>query len=64
MLAVIVVVPGPTAVARPDALTVATEVALDVHATMSVTSLVVEGWLPWVVVAVALNCAVCPAVKD
>jgi len=45
VLAVIVVVPGPTPVTTP-ALTVATDVALEFQLTAAVMSWLVEGWLP------------------
>jgi hypothetical protein len=47
MLAVIVVVPAETAVTRPDALTVATEGALEVQVACKVTFVLVEGCVPW-----------------
>jgi len=56
-LAVIVVVPAPTAVASPEALTVATEGALEVQVTLLVTSCV-EGWFALPNVPAAVNCAV------
>ena len=59
MLAVIVVVPAVSAVARPVELTLATAGTLEVHVTESVSSDVVDGWpLPWPVVPVAVNCTV------
>jgi hypothetical protein len=59
MLAVIVVVPAVSAVARPVELTLATAGELEVHIAVSVTSCVVDGWpLPWPVVPVAVNCTV------
>src|ERR1051326_7043999 len=56
MVAVIVVVPTATAVASPEALTVAVEVDDEVHAAWLVTSSV----LPLPSVPVALNCCVLP----
>lgn len=47
MLAVMVTLPGATAVARPEELTVATAALLELHATWLVMSLVDGGWLPW-----------------
>jgi hypothetical protein len=61
--AVMVVVPGPTAVAMPEALTVATAGALEVQVTPLVMVCVVGCFaLPYVPTTV--NCAVCPTVKD
>jgi hypothetical protein len=61
--AVIVVVPGPTAVATPEALMVATEGTLEFHVTELVISPVVACFaLPKV--PIALNCAVCPTATD
>jgi hypothetical protein len=45
--AVIVAVPAPTAVAIPEAVTVATVVELDDQVTWFVRFEEVEGWLPW-----------------
>jgi hypothetical protein len=56
--AVIVVVPADMAVVNPEELMVATAGALEVHATTLVTSVVVEGCLPWPMVPAAENCAV------
>ena len=59
MLAVIVVVPAVSPVARPVELTDATEGTLEVHVAVSVSSDVVVGCpLPWPVVPVAVNCTV------
>ena len=61
--AVIVVVPGPTAVATPEALMVATEGTLELHVTELVMFPVVACFaLPKV--PTALNCAVCPTATD
>ena len=60
--AVMVVVPGPTAVATPEALTVATEGALDAQVTPLVRVCVVGCFaLPYVPTTV--NCAVWPTVR-
>jgi hypothetical protein len=56
-LAVIVVVPAPTAVASPEALTVATAGALEVQVTALVI-ICVERWFALPYVPVAVNCAV------
>ena len=64
--AVIVVVPGPTPVARPEALIVATAVLLDVQLTRFVQSCLTGGGLDSLtrtVVAIAVNCAVCPGAE-
>jgi hypothetical protein len=58
MLAVIVAVPGPTAVtAPPGEVTVATDFELVAQVAVPVMSVVVEGWLPWPITPVAVNCA-------
>jgi hypothetical protein len=64
MLAVIVVVPAPTPVTTPAELTVATDVELEVHATVEVMFSVLAGWLPWLIVPIAVSCAVLPVPKD
>jgi hypothetical protein len=61
--AVMVVVPAETAVTSPDELIEATAGALEDHAAKLVTSFVVEGCLPWVVVPVAENCDVWPTAR-
>jgi hypothetical protein len=64
MLAKIVVVPAPTAVASPDEFMVATAVVLEAQVTSSVTFSDVEGWLPCAMVPVAVNCTGWPTVRD
>jgi branched-subunit amino acid transport protein AzlD len=61
MLAAIVVVPGPTAVASPEELIVATAVSLDFQAAKAVMSLVVGTADPLVYVPMAVNCTFRPA---
>jgi len=63
VLAVIVVVPWPTAVANPVALMVATLLALDVQLAVAVIFWLVEGWLPCPMIPMAMNCTVVPAAK-
>src|SRR5690349_20402585 len=55
-----VVVPEPTAVARPALLTVATPGLVELHTTVFVTSCV----LPLVYVPVAMNCCVLPITTE
>src|ERR1700751_2019548 len=62
-LAVIVVVPAPTAVATPAALTVATEGTLEVQVTEPVM-FCVERFLVLPNVPTAVNCTVCPTPRD
>ena len=61
-LAVIEVVPALTAVASPEALTVATVGMLEFQVTDPVMFWV-EAWLAFPYVPVAVNCAVCPTVN-
>jgi len=63
VLAVIVVVPAPTAVATPAALIVATAGTLEVHVTELVMFCVV-GCFALPNVPIAVNCAVCPTARD
>jgi hypothetical protein len=63
-LAVMVVVPAETPVAKPLALIVATPGAVEVHVTESVRSCVLEGWLPWPKTPSAVNCTVWPVATD
>jgi hypothetical protein len=62
-LAVIVVVPAPTAVATPEALTVATAEVLELQVTR-VVMFCVERWFPLPYVPVAVNCVVWPTARD
>ena len=62
MVAVIEVVPLPTAVATPEALTVATSVLLDAHVTPVVMFWVVDGCPLRTKVPVAVNWVVLPIV--
>jgi hypothetical protein len=61
--AVIVAVPAPAAVASPDEFTVATVGALDIQVAWSVTFEEEDGWLPWLMVPVAVNCTVWPTTR-
>lgn len=63
MLAVSVAVPAETAVTSPVELMVALAGAFDAQVTIVVTSWVLGGCLPWVMMPVALNCAVWPAAR-
>jgi hypothetical protein len=63
VLAVIVVVPAPTAVTTPLESTLATERALELHVTRLVIFCVV-GCFAFPYVPVAVNCAVCPTGSD
>ena len=63
ILAVMVAVPAETAVARPVELMLAIAGALDAQETIAVTSWLLDGCLPWVMMPVAVNCAVWPAAR-
>jgi hypothetical protein len=64
MVAVIVTVPEPTPVTKPAALTVATLVLLEFQVTVVVMLVLVEGWLPWPTVPMAVSCAVAPVPNE
>jgi hypothetical protein len=63
VLAVIVVVPAPTAVTIPVELTVATLALLEAQVAVLVMSWLLEGWSPWPMDAVAVSCTVAPGAK-
>ena len=64
ILAVRVAVPAETPIATPAELIVAMAGALDAQVTMAVTSWVLDGCWPWVMMPVAENWAVWPAASD
>jgi hypothetical protein len=63
-VAVMVAVPADTAVAIPDALTLATAGVLEDHVACAVTLEELDGWFPCCTIPVAENCTVCPTARD